>query len=108
MILSLPKRRNEAERTIGKLFLVMVDDLADTTFAQAMQMIVDTMLQTVREHLGLSDEQLLPFLPDISTTIYLPANGSSFKPQLLLNAFSPTDTCHMRCLGRIECRKFEL
>ena len=61
MLLSLQKRRNEDERTIGELFLVMVDELADTTFAQAMQLIVDAMLQTVREHFGLSEEQLLAF-----------------------------------------------
>ena len=61
MLLSLQKRRNEDERTIGELFLLMVDELADTTFAQAMQLIVDTMLQTVREHFGLSEEQLLSF-----------------------------------------------
>lgn len=61
MLLSLQKRRNEDERTIGELFLLMVDELADTTFAQAMQLIVDAMLQTVREHFGLSEEQLLSF-----------------------------------------------
>ena len=55
------KRRNEDDRTIGELFLMMVDELADTTFAHAMQFIVDAMLQTVREHFGLSDEQLLVF-----------------------------------------------
>ena len=39
----------------------MVDELADTTFAHAMQLIVEAMLQTVREHFGLTDEQLLVF-----------------------------------------------
>ena len=61
MLLSLQKRCNEDDRTIGELFLMMVDELADTTFAQAMQLIVDAMLQTVREHFGLSEEQLLNF-----------------------------------------------
>ncbi len=61
MLLSLQKRRNEDERTIGELFLLMVDELADMTFSQAMQLIVDAMLQTVREHFGLSEEQLLAF-----------------------------------------------
>ena len=61
MLLSLQKRRSEDDRTIGELFLMMVDELADTTFAHAMQLIVDIMLQTVREHFGLSEEQLLAF-----------------------------------------------
>ena len=61
MLLSLQKRFNEDDRTIGELFLLMVDELADTTFAHAMQLIVDVMLQTVREHFGLSDDQLLAF-----------------------------------------------
>ena len=62
MLLSLQKRCNEDDRTISELFLMMVDELADTTFARAMQLIVDAMLQTVREHLGLTDEQLLVFI----------------------------------------------
>lgn len=61
MLLSLQKRRNEDDRTIGELFLLMVDELADTTFAHAMQLIMDAMLQTVMEQFGLSDEQLLVF-----------------------------------------------
>ena len=62
MLLSLQKRCNEDDRTISELFLMIVDELADTTFARAMQLIVDAMLQTVREHLGLTDEQLLVFI----------------------------------------------
>ena len=61
MLLSLQKRRNEDDRTIGELFLLMVDELADTTFAHAMQLIVDAMLQTVRESFGLTEAQFLDF-----------------------------------------------
>ena len=59
MLLSLRKRRNEEDRTIGEMFLLMADELTDTTFAQAMRLIVDAMLQTVRDRFGLSDDQLL-------------------------------------------------
>ena len=38
---SLPKRCSEDDRTIGELFLLMVDEPADTTFAQAMRLILD-------------------------------------------------------------------
>ena len=61
MLLSLQKRCNEDDRTIGELFLMMVDELADTTFAHAMQLIVDAMLQSVQQHFGLSDDQLIAF-----------------------------------------------
>ena len=48
MLLSLQKRCNEDDRTIGELFLLMVDELADITSAHAMQLIVDIMLQSVQ------------------------------------------------------------
>ena len=62
MLLSLQQRCNTDERTIGELFLLMVDEIADTTFAHAMKLIVDIMLQTVQEHFGLSDDQLNAFV----------------------------------------------
>ena len=62
MLLSLQKRRNEDNRTIGELFLMMVDELADTTFAYAMQLIVGTMLQSLREYSALTENQLLDFV----------------------------------------------
>ena len=61
MLLSLQKRCNEDDRTISELFLLMVDELADTTFAHAMRLIVDIMLQSVQQHFGLSDDQLIAF-----------------------------------------------
>ena len=61
MLLSLQKRCSEDDRTIGELFMLMVDELADTTFAQAMHLIVDAMLQSVREQFGLSEAQLQAF-----------------------------------------------
>lgn len=61
MLLSLQKRCNEDDRTIGELFLLMVDELADITFSHAMQLIVDIMLQFVQQHFALSDDQLIAF-----------------------------------------------
>ena len=62
MLLSLQQRCNTDERTIGELFLLMVDEIADTTFAHAMKLIVDILLQSVQEHFGLSDDQLNAFV----------------------------------------------
>ena len=61
MLLSLQKRCNEDNRTIGELFLLMVDELADTTFVHAMQLIVDIMLQSIQQYFGLTDDQLIAF-----------------------------------------------
>ena len=47
-IASLQKRYNEDDQTFGEFFLLMVDDLVDTTFAHAMQLIVDIILQSVQ------------------------------------------------------------
>ena len=61
MLLSLQKSCSEDDRTISEMFLIMVDELVDTTFAHAMQLIADTMLQSVREQFGLSEAQLQAF-----------------------------------------------
>ena len=42
----------------------MIDELADITFGQALQLIVDIMLQMIQERFGLSDDQLDQFVSD--------------------------------------------
>ena len=76
MLLSLQKRCNDDERTIGELFFMMVDELADMTFAHAMQLIFNAMLQTIRQHFALSDDQLLAFTQDFFNR--LPASYRHF------------------------------
>ena len=62
MLLSLQQRNNSDDRTIGELFLLMIDELADITFGQALQLIVEIMLQMLRERFDLSDTQLDEFV----------------------------------------------
>ena len=62
MLLSLQQRNNTDDRTIGELFLLMIDELADITFGHALQLIVDIMLQMIQEQFGLSDDQLNEFM----------------------------------------------
>ena len=64
MLLSLQQRRNTDDRTISELFFLMVDELADIAFADALQIIVDIMLQTVQDRFGLTDDQLADFVRD--------------------------------------------
>ena len=53
---------NTDDRTISEFFLLMVDELADIAFADALQIIVDILLQTMQEHFGLIDDQLSEFV----------------------------------------------
>jgi hypothetical protein len=62
MLLSLQQRNNCDDRTIGELFLLMIDELADITFGHALQLIVDIMLQMIQERFGLSDAKLDEFV----------------------------------------------
>ncbi len=64
MLLSLQQRNNSDDRTISELFLLMIDELADITFAHALQLIVDIMLQIIQEQFGLSDAQLEVLVTD--------------------------------------------
>ena len=67
MLLSVEKRLNEDDRTVGELFFIMVDELQDITFNQSMAIIVQAFLDSIQELLHLSDEQIKSLL-DIFVT----------------------------------------
>ena len=67
MLLSVEKRLNEYNRTVGELFFLMADELQDITFNQSMAIIVQAFLESVQELLQLSDEQIKSLL-DIFVT----------------------------------------
>ena len=67
MLLSVEKRLNENDRTVGELFFIMVDELQDITFNQSMAIIVQAFLDSIQELLHLSDEQINSLL-DIFVT----------------------------------------
>ena len=62
MFLSLQQRCNTDDRTISELFLLMVDEMEDIALCEALQIIVDIMLQTMQEQFGLTDDQLTEFV----------------------------------------------
>ena len=62
MLLSVEKRLNEDDRTVGELFFLMADELQDITFNQSMAIIVQAFLESVQELLQLSDEQISSLL----------------------------------------------
>lgn len=58
MVLSVEKRLNEDDRTVGELFFLMADELQDITFNQSMTIIVQAFIDSVQEFLHLTDDQI--------------------------------------------------
>ena len=58
MVLSVEKRLNEDDRTVGELFFIMADELQDITFNQSMTIIVKAFIDSVQEFLHLTDDQI--------------------------------------------------
>lgn len=58
MVLSVEKRLNEDDRTVGELFFIMADELQDITFNQSMAIIVQAFIDSVQEFLHLTDDQI--------------------------------------------------
>ena len=61
MLLSVAKRDNEDDRTLGELFYLMVEEVAGMTYHESMQIIVEAMLLAVQETLRITDEQVNVF-----------------------------------------------
>ena len=49
MFMSVEKRDDEDDRTIGELFYCMVDELADITFNHSLQILVEAMFESAKE-----------------------------------------------------------
>ncbi len=60
-LLAVAWRDNKDERTIGGLFYLMVEEVADITFSYSMQILVEAMLETVQETFHVTDEQVERF-----------------------------------------------
>ena len=75
------ERYNTDERSLGELFCMIADELADITYRQSLQLLIEAMLDTVREFFGLTEEQLKKFTNDfynrlpeyMRSTISIPA-----------------------------------
>lgn len=69
MIIALEQRRNEDQRTLGELFFLIVDELADITFARSLSIIVDAMFASLQATLRLTDEQIDAFFADFEARL---------------------------------------
>lgn len=64
MLMSVAKRDDEDERTLGELFYFMVDEAADITFSQSMKILPDAMPASIRTVFQASEEQINTFMND--------------------------------------------
>ena len=69
ILLSVEKRINEDNRTIGELFYLISDELKDITFSQSMIILVQAFVSSMIEILHLTDEQLSALMADFSTRL---------------------------------------
>uniref|UniRef100_UPI0035BF875C transposase n=1 Tax=Lactobacillus delbrueckii TaxID=1584 RepID=UPI0035BF875C len=61
MFMSVEKRDDEDDRTIGELFYCMVDELADITFNHSLQILVGAMFESMKEIFQPTEEQMVRF-----------------------------------------------
>ena len=58
MLMSVAKRDDNDDRTIGELFYLMIDEVRDITFSKSMQILVEAMLSSVQRIFHATDEQI--------------------------------------------------
>ena len=79
MLLAMEQRQNEDQRTLGKLFFLLVDEMADITFNRSLGILMAALMASLQEILKLSDEQLTAFTADFEARL----------PKYLRNALHP-------------------
>lgn len=62
MMIALEQRRNEDDRSLGELFFLFTDELADITFAESLRIIMQTMIECISTVFQVTDEQMDVFL----------------------------------------------
>jgi hypothetical protein len=82
MLLALEQRKNADQRTLGELFLFLVDEMADITFSHSLCILMEAFKASLQKILMLSEEQLASFTADFMSRL----------PQYLKNALQPVVT----------------
>ena len=62
MMLAVQKRDNEDERTLGELFYLAIDEMADISFSESMLILIEAMTNSMKEIIHAIDEQLVRVL----------------------------------------------
>lgn len=64
MLLALTGRQHQDLRTLGEIFFFLTDELADITFAYAFGIILQAMIDSIRKHFQITEEQMQEFIND--------------------------------------------
>ena len=64
MLMSVAKRNDEDNRTLGELFFFMVDEVADISFNRAMSILLDAMIASIQSVFQATEEQICAFTRD--------------------------------------------
>ncbi len=64
MLLALTGRQNQDLRTMGEIFFFLTDELSDITFTYAFGIILQAMIDSIRKHFQITDEQLQELIND--------------------------------------------
>ena len=58
MLLSVENRKYADDRTLGQMFYLLVDEMADITWIQAIHMLMEVFITTIKDKLSLTSKQL--------------------------------------------------
>ena len=64
MLMSVVKRNDEDERTLGELFYFMADEAADITFHRSMKILMEALIASIQTIFQATDEQISRFTDD--------------------------------------------
>lgn len=62
MMIALEQRKNQDKRTLGELFCYFIDEMADITFAESLQIILKAMFESMYAIFQITEEQLDSFI----------------------------------------------
>lgn len=69
ILLALEQRINEDVRTLGELFYLVADELADITFSESLRIITEALIASLAELFKLTGEQLQSFVADFESRL---------------------------------------
>lgn len=69
MLLALEQRKNSDQRTLGDLFFLLVDEMADITFAYSLCILMEALAASLQEILKLTDDQMSAFAADFESRL---------------------------------------
>ena len=89
MMLAVENRASSDKRTLGELFYLIADEMADIDWMQAFQMLMDAFLSTLADKLSLTSSQLEQFMDS-----FLEALLHQLK-SVLVCVFKIVDSCQI-------------